>query len=171
MKRLNNKIQPVLTTVSKILALAALLLVGSAFLGSVSHAQSGNVTITCADGTTMSVSPSLALNGDACGSRGGTESNVESSGEAGLNGEPVSDSPELNKWLNDIVNLLSAVVGIVIVGSIIVAGVQYTTAGSNASQVSAAKNRITMAVLSLILFLFAFTLLQWLIPGGISILN
>lgn len=76
-------------------------------------------------------------------------------------------SNQLDNWLKTAVNLLSGLVGIVIVISIIVAGIQYMTAGDNASQVAAAKNRIAMAVLSFILFAFAFVLLQWLVPGGI----
>lgn len=76
-------------------------------------------------------------------------------------------SDELDRWLQRIINLLSAAVGLVIVISLIFAGIQYMTAGSNASQVAAAKNRIGMAILSLILFIFCYTLLQWLVPGGI----
>lgn len=76
-------------------------------------------------------------------------------------------SAELDKWLNRGVNTLSAIVGLVIVGSIIMAGIQYMTAQDNSSQVSAAKNRILMAVVALLLYLFGFTFLQWLIPGGI----
>lgn len=80
---------------------------------------------------------------------------------------PDTGSTELNGWLLKTINLLSVMVGVVVAGSIIFAGIQYSTAGGNASQVSAAKGRITMAVLSLLLFLFAFTFLQWLVPGGI----
>ncbi len=76
-------------------------------------------------------------------------------------------SAELDGWLKDIINLLSGVVGLVIVISLIVAGIQYMTAGDNSSQVAAAKNRIAMAILAFILFAFAFVLLQWLVPGGI----
>ena len=78
-----------------------------------------------------------------------------------------SGSPELDERLNQIVNLLSALIGIVVVASIIFGGIQYITAGGNSSQVTAAKQRISMSILSLILFMFAYTFLQWLIPGGI----
>lgn len=78
-----------------------------------------------------------------------------------------TNSDELDSWLQKGINFLSLAVGLVVVMSIIIAGIQYTTAGSNASQVTAAKNRITMALLALILFGFTYTLLQWLVPGGI----
>lgn len=74
---------------------------------------------------------------------------------------------QLYFWLQRIVNILAGVIGLVVVISILVAGMQYMTAGSNASQVAAAKSRIGMAVLALVLFAFTYTLLQWLIPGGI----
>lgn len=69
-------------------------------------------------------------------------------------------------WLQTIINLLSAMIGLVVVISLIVAGIQYMTAGSNSSQVAAAKNRISMAILALIFFGLTYALLQWLIPGG-----
>lgn len=83
------------------------------------------------------------------------------------NASPGTGSAELDKWLKDIINVLSAIVGLVIVISIIFAGFQYMTARDNAAQVSAAKNRILMAVVSFLLYIFAFAFLQWLIPGGI----
>jgi hypothetical protein len=62
---------------------------------------------------------------------------------------------------------MAAVTGIVIVLSIIIGAIQYMTARDNSGQVAAAKNRILMSILSLVLFIFAYTILQWLVPGGI----
>lgn len=76
-------------------------------------------------------------------------------------------SEELDKWLQRIINLLAALVGMVVVGSLIVAGIMYMTARDNASQVAAAKQRILMSIVSLLLFGFAYAILQWLIPGGV----
>lgn len=64
-------------------------------------------------------------------------------------------------------NILSAVVGIVIVVMIAVGGIQYTTARDDPQAVSAAKHRIQNAVLALVFYLFGFAFLQYLIPGGI----
>lgn len=69
--------------------------------------------------------------------------------------------------INQAVNLLSALVGIVVAGSIIFAGIQYTLAGDNPQKVGAARSRITSSIVALILFLFIFAILQYLIPGGI----
>jgi hypothetical protein len=71
------------------------------------------------------------------------------------------------KDINTVVDFLSAGAGIIIVGSIIVGGIQYSLAGSNANEVTAAKNRIRDALIALFAFFFIFSFLQWLIPGGL----
>lgn len=78
-----------------------------------------------------------------------------------------SGSSTIDNLIQSTVDLMAALTGIVIVLSIIIGGIQYMTARDNSNQVAAAKNRILMSVLSLILFIFAYTILQWLVPGGI----
>lgn len=87
--------------------------------------------------------------------------------DTGSTGGVATNSDELDNWLQRIINLLSGAVGITVVFSLVMAGIQYTSAGGNASQVAAAKNRIAMAILAMVLFLFSYAILQWLIPGGI----
>jgi hypothetical protein len=65
------------------------------------------------------------------------------------------------------INVLSALVGIVVVGSIIYGGIQYSTAGSDPQKVSAAKNRIRNAIIALIFFIFTYSFLNYLVPGGV----
>lgn len=69
--------------------------------------------------------------------------------------------------LNYIIDFLSAGVGIVVVGSIILGGVQYAMAGSSPDAVGKAKQRITNGFIALVVFIFIFAFLQWLIPGGL----
>lgn len=71
------------------------------------------------------------------------------------------------KYIVDITNLLSALVGVVVVISIVLAGIQYSTSGTDPSAVSKAKKRITNAIIALLLYIFMFSFLQWLVPGGI----
>lgn len=73
----------------------------------------------------------------------------------------------LDEWLNKIINTLTALTGLVIVISLIIAGIQYMTARDNASQVAAAKNRIVMSILAFVLYLLGAAFLQWLVPGGV----
>lgn len=65
-----------------------------------------------------------------------------------------------------IIRLLSDGVGIVIVLSVVIAGIQYTTSADNPRSVEAAKARLRSAVLALAVFIFAYALLNYLVPGG-----
>lgn len=69
--------------------------------------------------------------------------------------------------LNQVVNILSGLVGIVVVISLIIGGIQYTLAEDNPQKVGAARARILHALIALIMFAFIYAILQWLIPGGI----
>jgi hypothetical protein len=69
--------------------------------------------------------------------------------------------------LNNIINFLGAGVGIVATGAIIVGGIQYAAAGGNPNSVTAAKKRITDALIALLAFLFLYAFLQWIVPGGV----
>lgn len=68
--------------------------------------------------------------------------------------------------LNNIIDVLAGLVGVVVVGTIILGGIQYAMAGDKAEAVSAAKQRIINGLIALVAFLFIFAFLQWLIPGG-----
>lgn len=71
------------------------------------------------------------------------------------------------KLITVVTNVLSGIVGVVIVAMLIVGGIQYSTAGPDPSKVQAARQKISNAILALILFIFGFALLQWLVPGGV----
>jgi hypothetical protein len=84
-----------------------------------------------------------------------------------LSANALSSNNPLVKALQDIVNFLSAGVGIVVVAMIIVGGIQYSIAGDNQTKVADAKKRIYNAIIALVVFFFIFSFLQWLIPGGL----
>jgi type IV secretion system pilin len=69
--------------------------------------------------------------------------------------------------IQTIVNFLSAGVGVIVTGVIILGGIQYTLAGDNPQALKAARDRIVNGLIALFAFLFIFAFLQWLIPGGI----
>ena len=73
----------------------------------------------------------------------------------------------ITKNLNNFINFLSAGVGIVVIGAIILGGIQYTLAGDNATATQAAKQRITNGLIALLAFMFLYAFLQWIIPGGL----
>jgi hypothetical protein len=71
------------------------------------------------------------------------------------------------KDVKTVVNFLSAGVGIVVVGSIIWAGIQYVMAGNNPNAVGAAKKRLQDTLIALLAFFFIYAFINWLIPGGL----
>lgn len=86
---------------------------------------------------------------------------VPGSGEKCLENNPII------AWLGFIINVVASVVGVGAVAMLVFAGVQYTTAADNASQVEAAKKKIGTVVLGLVAFIFLYAFLNWLIPGGV----
>lgn len=66
-----------------------------------------------------------------------------------------------------IIRFLSYGVGIAVVIAIIASGIQYTTSEGNPEATQAAKNRIQMSIISLIIYVFVFSIAQFLIPGGL----
>lgn len=70
-------------------------------------------------------------------------------------------------WLVIFINTLSALVGIVVIIVLIVAGIQWSSAGNNPQQLAAAKSRIVNALLALLVFIFMYAFLQWIVPGGV----
>ena len=65
-----------------------------------------------------------------------------------------------------ILRFLSAGVGIVIVASVVVGGIQYTVAQGEPQKQAAARGRVINALIALLLFLFTFAIVQWLVPKG-----
>ncbi len=70
-------------------------------------------------------------------------------------------------YLVAILRFLTYGVGVVVIMMIIVGGIQYSAAGGNAQAVGAAKARILNAVIALILYIFAFAILNFVVPGGL----
>ena len=69
-------------------------------------------------------------------------------------------------YLQLFINVLSAIVGIVIAIMFAVRGMQYMTARDNAQQVTQAKMQFFWLIIALVTYIFTFSLLQWLVPGG-----
>jgi hypothetical protein len=75
-------------------------------------------------------------------------------------GNPISDLAFA------LIRLLADGVGIVVIGSIIVGGIQFSASRGDPQATSAAIGRIRSSVLALIIYIFAFAILNYLIPGG-----
>lgn len=73
-----------------------------------------------------------------------------------------------NNILIPFTNFLAAAVGIIVVISIIIGAIEYSSAGGDPNKVAKARGRIQKAVVSLIIFFFLYAILQWIVPGGIG---
>lgn len=73
----------------------------------------------------------------------------------------------ITKYVNPFIRLLGALIGIVVVISLVVGGIQYSSSSGDPGKISAAKKRIANSLIALLAYFFLFFFLQWLIPGGI----
>ena len=73
----------------------------------------------------------------------------------------------VKNYIQPAIDLLAAGVGVAVVISIVIGGIQYSTSAGDSSKVTAAKNRIRNSIMAFLLFLFLVAFLNFLIPGGI----
>lgn len=66
-----------------------------------------------------------------------------------------------------IIKFLSTGVGLLVVASIIYAGIQYSASQGNPEATVAAKGRIQNAIIGLVIYMFIYAIVQYLVPGGI----
>jgi hypothetical protein len=91
-----------------------------------------------------------------------TGSNLQFTEDTSTSDCSTSDATErINNLIRTIVNLLSAIVGIVAVIMIIFGGLRYITSGGNDSSVSGAKNTILYAIIGLIIVALAQVLVRF----------
>lgn len=72
-----------------------------------------------------------------------------------------------DKYVNPAIQVLSALVGIVVVITIIWGAIQFATSESDPQKVATARKRIVGAIVALALYFVLYALLQFLIPGGL----
>ena len=75
-------------------------------------------------------------------------------------GNPVMD------LLFAIIRILSAGVGIIVIASIIVGGIQFAASRSDPQASASAIGRIRTSLIALIIYIFAYAILNFVIPGG-----
>lgn len=127
---------------------------------------------TCQDGT-------LAPENDSkkCGAGLGTGvAPVKTKYQCGDDGSTVYVSIDLGckgkgnsiaDLLFGIIRFLSIGVGLVIVGSMVYAGIQYTTSRGDPQATAKAIGRIRANVIALLIFAFAYAILNYVIPGQV----
>lgn len=76
------------------------------------------------------------------------------------------DRNQLTKYLVTAINFLSGAVAIVVTIVIVMAGIQYSTAGGDPGKTAQAKKHILNAIIALLAYFTLFMFMQWLVPGG-----
>lgn len=141
----------------------------------------GDEKDSCKDGVTKGRKAADAVNGLGgsftyntskgqyqCGNLSDADSNfktkfnfgcVGAKGPAGLN--PILD------LMFAFVRFLSVGVGIVIILALIMSGIQYSASEGNPEASAKAKKRAQNALIGLFIYMFAWSILQFIIPGGV----
>ncbi|MEO6513582.1 MAG: hypothetical protein ABIR37_02720 [Candidatus Saccharimonadales bacterium] len=70
------------------------------------------------------------------------------------------------KYVNPVVNLLSAIVGVVVVIGIIVGAIQFSSSAGDPQKAANGKNHIRNALFGLAAYILLYAFLQFIIPGG-----
>lgn len=98
---------------------------------------------------------------------GNTKDAVETKFDIGcLGGSAPAGTAPIHDMAYSFIRFLSAGVGIIIVISIIAAGIQYSSSEGNPEATQAAKTRIQNSIIGLVVYIFSFALIQYLVPGG-----
>jgi hypothetical protein len=78
-----------------------------------------------------------------------------------------SNGGAIVEYLKLALQFLSGGVGLVILLMLIIAGIQYITSAGDPAQVKNAKERVVNALTALVLFILAFAIISFIVPGGI----
>lgn len=72
----------------------------------------------------------------------------------------------IKTYVNPLINLLSAMFGLIAVASIIMGGIQYAASEGDPQKAAQAKSRIYNTLIAIFAYLFLYAFLQFLVPGG-----
>ena len=97
-----------------------------------------------------------------CGEQAGDTTPVQTSIDIGCRGKgnPIID------MMFAVIRLLSNGVGLIVIGSIIVGGIQYTTSAGDPQATAKAVGRIRSTLIALGLYIIAYPLLNYVLPAG-----
>lgn len=92
---------------------------------------------------------------------GSGDQQVEVSIDVGCDG--TSENP-IYDYLRGIIIFLGGAIGLAVVITIIVSGIQYSSSNGNPQAIAQAKDRLVNAVIGLVLYLFLAAILRYLVP-------
>lgn len=143
-------------------------------------AKPGTVPVPVAQAANNALPGATANNGGGsgpCGSKPGATQAPQATGTVqyctpfneSQSPTPVSSEEGnafIRKYISPTIKAMSALVGIFVAGSLIFAGIQYSTAGGDSGKVSAAKQRILKAIVTLAAYVFFYAFMRWILPSA-----
>ncbi len=76
---------------------------------------------------------------------------------------------DIEKILKLVLNVVVYGLGVAAVLGVVIAGIMYMTARDNEAQATAARKRLIEIAIGLVAWALMFSVLNWLIPGGLNI--
>jgi hypothetical protein len=73
----------------------------------------------------------------------------------------------VKKYVNPAIQMLTIAFGLIAVISLVMGGIQYSASGGDPQKVTEAKKRISMTLMAVAAYAFAFAFIQFLVPGGV----
>jgi hypothetical protein len=74
----------------------------------------------------------------------------------------------IDKYINPLIRLLSAAVGIIAVIAIIIGAIQVSTSAGDPQKSASGKNHIRAALIGLLAYVLLLVFINWVVPGGIG---
>lgn len=111
--------------------------------------------------------PALALTDIQQNLCSGTNLNLSGNNTAGCD-QASGDNSKIKDLLADIVNIFSAIVGVVAVIMIIVGGLRYITSGGDSGKVGTAKNTLIYAIIGLVVVALAQVIVHFVISKAVT---
>lgn len=72
----------------------------------------------------------------------------------------------IEEYINPIIMFLTVSVGVIAAISLVVAAIQYSSAGGDSGKVEKAKGRIYQTIVGIIVYIFLAAFINYLVPGG-----
>ncbi len=113
-------------------------------------------------GAAININRTVATSGKVCGDPG-QEAHIDPVIDLGCKGK----GNAILDLTFAIMRFLSLGAGLVMIGSTIVAGIQYTVSRGDPQATAAALKRIVSTVSALFFFVFAYAILNWVVPAGV----
>jgi hypothetical protein len=150
-----------------VITLLMLFCLALAFAAPMSAIASASTTIPagCPGGPDGPKDPSTTTTGNGCGTSVSQDNCGDDTTDSATTPGSAPDLVAL--YLNPAINLFSSLVGVVVVISIIVGGIQYSMSAGDPQKAARAKGRIMNALIALVAYAFLWAFLQFIVPGGV----